>query len=257
MSFKPVNFARLVKFNSAASSDFLDFYGSLIDKEIVEHDSEPKHRTFAPSAFRCPRVSWFRLRGVQPDIQKKPDRVMEFAAEVGTACHETIQRRLKANLGDDWMSVKQYLAEHPIQSKYELEEEELETKISIQDPPVRFACDGIIRWNGKIYFLEIKTSEFASFDELTSPKSQHIEQIRCYSALLGIEDVLVLYQDRQYGELKCYEVHVSHDERQAVLDKMKYVQDMVEANLAPEKLPKGDPWCSSSHCIYYNKCKEW
>lgn len=260
MAFRTANFAHLAKFNSAASSDFIDFYENIIDEKIAARNAEPKHKTFAPSSFRCPRVSWFRLRGVQPDAIKKPDRTMEFSSEIGTACHEIIQRNLKEALGKDWIEVEDYLKDNPEDgAKYDwqLEKSGYETKISISNPPIRFACDGIIRWKGEIYLLEIKTSEFASFDELTDPKEQHIDQIKCYATLLGIKHVLVLYQDRQYGGLKCFEMTISDSDNRYVLDKFQYVMDMVEANLAPEGLPKGDASCSAALCPYYKKCTEW
>lgn len=260
MAFRTTNLARLAKFNSANSSDFIDFYEKLLDDKIAAKNAEPKHKTFAPSSFRCPRISWFRLRGVQPDAVAKPDRTMEFSAQIGTACHETIQKNLKEALGSDWIEVEDYLRDNPdIGVKYcwELEKAGLETRISIPNPPIRFACDGIIRWKGKIYLLEIKTSEFSSFDELIDPKSQHVDQIKCYATLLGIEHVLVLYQDRQYGGLKCYEMSISTVDNKMVLDRIQYVMDMVEANLAPDRLPREDSWCTASMCPYYKKCKEW
>lgn len=257
MAFRPANFAHLAKFNSAASSDFIDFYEGILDNKIAARNSEPKHKTFAPSSFRCPRISWFRLRGVQPDVVSKPDRTMEFSAQIGTACHVEIQKNLQQALGDDWIDVETYLNDHPVQYEYELKKAGLETQITVYNPPVRFACDGIIRWKGEIYLLEIKTSEFTSFDELTDPKDKHVDQIKCYATLLGINHVLVLYQDRQYGGLKCYEMTITLSDNKFVLDRFKYVMDMVEANLAPEGLPKGDAWCTSSMCPYYAKCKEW
>lgn len=260
MAFRTANFAHLAKFNSAASSDFIDFYEKIVDDKIIARNAEPKHRTFAPSSFRCPRVSWFRLRGVQPDTIAKPDRTMEFTAQLGTACHEVIQQNLKEALRDDWIEVEDYLKDNPdLGSKYcwELEKAGLETRISISNPPIRFACDGIIRWKGEIYLLEIKTSEFSSFDELTDPKSQHVDQIKCYATLLGIKHVLVLYQDRQYGGLKCYEMTITTVDNKMVLDRFQYVMDMVEANLAPDRLPNGDSWCTAAHCPYYKVCKEW
>lgn len=257
MAFRPANFARLVKFNSAASSDFIDMYEDFLDKKIAARNAEPKHKTFAPSSMRCLRISWFRLRGVQPDKIEKPDRTLEFTADIGSACHENIQKNLKEALGVDWINIEDYLKEINFPYKYTLTQNGFETQIEIDSPPIRFACDGIIRWKGKYYLLEIKTSEYNSFDELTNPKDQHIDQIKVYCTLLDIQDALVLYQDRQYGGLKCYEVHVTESDRNKVRDDMKYVQDMVEANLAPGRLPKNDSWCTPSHCPYYKKCKEW
>lgn len=257
MAFKPANLARLAKFNSAASSNFIDMYENFVDQQIAAQNAEPKHRTFAPSSMRCPRISWFRLRGVQPDEIPKPDRVLQFTADIGSACHEIIQSNLSKALGPNWIKVEDYLKLINFPYKYTLTENGFETQIEIDSPPIRFACDGIIFWEGKYYLLEIKTSEYASFDELTDPKEQHKDQIKVYCTIFGLAGALVLYQDRQYGGLKCYEFQVTEADRKAVLDGMNHVMEMAECNLAPERLPKGDPWCTAGHCPYYRKCKEW
>jgi hypothetical protein len=75
--------------------------------------------------------------------------------------------------------------------------------------------------------------------------------------LLHIPDVLFLYQDRQYGGLKCFELSISLLDQQAVFDRMSKVLQLVKAHIAPDGLPIGDPWCSPSMCPYYKKCKEW
>lgn len=259
MAFRSVNFAHLAKFNSAASSDFIDFYQSCIESKIREENSKPSSKTIAPSSFRCDRRTWFRLRGTEPDRPKKVDPTLRFTADIGTACHRIIQSTLKEALGDDWIEVEDYLKEHPIPYEYELTKSEdgLETLIYIKKPAIRFACDGIIRWKGKYYLLEIKTSEFNSFDDLTDVKDQHVDQIKCYGTLLNLHNVLTLYQDRQYGNLKCYEKTISDNDMNYVLNKMNHVQELVDANIAPEPLPKGDSWCTPSHCPYYTKCGQW
>ena len=259
MSFKPANLARLAKFNSAVSSDFLEFYETFVDNKIKLKNSEPAHKTFAPSGFRCKRKMWFRLRGTEPDQPKSADRVLNFSAEIGTACHRIIQNNLREALQDDWINVSEYLESSGVSYQYSCKSggDGLETQIEFKDPPIRFACDGIIRWKGELYLLEIKTSEFSSFDNLTDPKDEHIAQVKCYAALLNLSKVLFVYQDRQYGSIKVYEYTVTDNDKSQVIDTMHYVQDMANANLAPEPLPKGDKWCTPSMCPYYKKCSEW
>lgn len=262
MGFSPVNFDHLARFNSAVSSDFLDNYESFVDRSLVEASKSKPHQTFAPSAFRCDRRSWFRLRGVDPDAVKVPDRVLDFSAQIGTACHRMIQSNLKESLKDDWINVSNYLrgefCEVPSYT-YLLSKDDsgLETLVEVIDPPIRFACDGIIRIDGKFYLLEIKSSEYSSWNDLTDPKPQHIDQVQCYCTLLGLSDVLFVYIDRQYGGLKCYEYKVTDYTKVAVEERFKYVMKMVESNLAPEGLPIGDSWCNSSMCPYYKKCQEY
>lgn len=262
MAFKPWNPGHLAKFNSSVSSEFLDAYDSYVDAQIQAKSAEPAHQTFSGSSFRCNRKSWFRLRGVQPDIAKT-DTALNFSADIGTACHRIIQTNLSQLLGDDWIPVNEYIdqlvGENRFPYDYSIKDSEdsLEYLITIFDPPLKFACDGLIRWNNKLYLLEIKTSEFSSWNEMTDPKSQHIDQVKCYSTILDLDNVLFLYQDRQYGGLKCYELHITDSDKADVLQRFQYVQDMVEKNLAPEALPKGDPWCTPAMCQYYNKCTEY
>lgn len=262
MAFRSANLtAHMIKFNSAVSSDFLDMYTKVVENEIREKNAQPKHQTFAPSQMRCDRVSWFRLRGTQPDAIKNPDVGLNFTAQVGTACHEAIQKRLIQNLGADWINVQDWINENPeFFSNYELELtlKGYESMIDLKKPyPVRFACDGIFRFQDKVRLLEIKTAEFSSLNDLTEPKAKHMDQIKCYATLLNIPNVLFLYQDRQYGNLKCFEVTVKEEDQKQVREKMDNVMRLVEANIAPDGLPSGDPDCSQSMCPYWKVCKEW
>lgn len=260
MAFRTHDFDHLAKFNSATSCVFLEDYENYVNNLLVERSKEKPHQTFAPSAFRCDRRSWFRLRGVEPDEVKVPDRVLDFSAVVGTACHRMIQSNLKDLLGPDWIDAREYLFQNMSLDKvYRCERDEsgLETLIEIEDPPVRFACDGIVKIDDKYYLLEIKSSEFSSWNDLTDPKPYHIDQVECYCALLNLDCVLFMYIDRQYGGIKCFEYKVDDYKKTGILGRFRRVQDMVEANLAPEGLPAGDLWCNPSMCPYYKKCQEY
>lgn len=253
--FRQANLKALVKFNSAVSSDILDSYEGFVLDKISKEKSEPSSKTFAPSGFRCKRKMWFRLRGSQPDVISNPDYTLDFKARIGTYCHTIIQSNLKTILNDDWIEVEDYLKDNPIPYEYSIESSELESKIEIFNPPVRFACDGIIRWKGEYYLIEIKTCDYADFENLTDPKPIHIDQVKCYSSLLNIPKVLFIYMDRQYGGMKCYEYKISLGDMKDILNQMSYIQDMADNNLAPERLDYSDYMCTN--CEYKKKCKEW
>jgi hypothetical protein len=177
-------------------------------------------------------------------------------ADIGTHIHLQVQSILSKTLDSDWIPVDKYLAEHQIPYQYKIDSRNrYETLIEIDSPPVRFACDGIIRINGKLYLLEIKTCDLKSLESLEGIKPHHIDQIRCYSSLLGISNVLVLYVDRQTGASKCFEHSFSEIECRIVTEKMFNILSMARDNLAPPKLPTGDYMCTN--CPYKEKCKEW
>ena len=257
MGFRSIESIKLARFNSAVSSDFLDLYERALNEKILEGESSIPSRTFAPSQIRCKRISWFRLRGVQPEQELIVDKALNFTAQIGTACHHNIQELLSQRLGKDWIDVETFMKSEERPYEYSCVKNGYETLIEIKNPPVRFAPDGIIFYKGKYRLLEIKTSEYSSFDKLTAPKAQHIDQIKCYCTLLNLHDALVIYQDRQYGNLKCYEVTITDQDMEQIKDMFIEVMLCVENNIAPPKLPAGDHHCSPSMCRYYNKCKEW
>lgn len=256
MAFRSLGDSQITRYNSELSHNFLDLYESALDASILEGETRTPSRTFAPSQIRCKRVSWFRLRGVLPEPETIADRGLDFTAKVGTACHQNIQKILSEKLGKDWIDVEWYLNSAPRLFKYTCTKGDYETKVEIEDPPVKFAPDGIIFYQGKYRLLEIKTSEYNSFDALTAPKPQHIDQIICYGTLLGIPDVIFLYQDRMFGNLKCFEYTISEGEMILMRTMIKDVQHCVERNIAPER-PENKRYCTPSYCRYYNKCKEW
>ena len=256
MAFRSLESVVHARFNSGTSSDFLDMYETALDNKIREGESSTPSRTFAPSQIRCKRVSWFRLRGVAPEQEETVDRALNFTAQVGTSCHQNIQELLSKTLGNDWIDVATYMASQQLKFNYACKANGYETLITIQDPPIKFAPDGIIFYKGEFRLLEIKTSEYSSFDKLTEPKPQHIDQIKCYCTLLNLHSAIVVYQDRQFGNLKCYEVKITDDDMQKMREMFKDVQRCVVMNVAPEK-PDDRKYCSPSYCRYYNKCKEW
>ena len=258
MAFKTWEPQRLIRFNSGTSSDFLDAYDSYVEQKLQSGAERIPHQTFAASSFRCDRWSWFRLRGSKPE-SVVVDKDLNFTAEIGTACHRIIQNNLINMLGSDWINVKDHIASIDFPYEYTLEEsgDGLETMIEIKNPPIRFACDGIIRQDGKKYLLEIKTSEYSSWNDITAPKPRHVDQIKCYATLLQLPNVLFMYQDRQYGGIKCFEVTVQQYEMDLVLERFDRVLDLAKKNLAPDPLPKGDSWCTPAMCPYYKLCGEY
>lgn len=255
MGFQRANFNTVISFNSAFSSRLLDIYREQSIQDIRAESARAKSRTFAPSGMRCLRKQWFRLRGVETDTLENPDLALDFRAKVGTDRHVAIQKRLQKALGKDWISVKDYLEDNPIPFSYEITESGMESLIKIESPPIKFAVDGIIRIDGRIFLLEIKTCDYSSFEMLTQQKPVHEDQVTLYASILGINDVLFLYEDRQNGGMKSYQYTVKESAMSDTMAKLGYVMNMAEMNLAPDRLPSSDYMCSN--CEYSKKCSEW
>lgn len=251
-----------MQFNSSTSCDLFDAYNNFIDQKIRAESDEPSSRTFAPSSMRCLRKSWFRLRGTEKEAAAKSDRELDFSARLGECMHQMMQANLKEMFGAKWISPSVYLNDAVYEGKFPYDyttiSDGYETRVKITDPPIQFSVDGLLcLGSNNIYLIEIKTCEYSTFQSLTNAKDEHIDQVKAYCAFLGLSHVLFIYQDRQYGNIKCFEVTVNDNDKSKVLHDIKIVMECVDYNLPPERLPRGDKWCTASMCPYYNKCKEW
>lgn len=253
MAFKVANLDHVAKFNSADSCNLLDIYDSYLEKEIKNHRSSIPSKTFAPSSIRCERRSWFRLRGTEPDVQNTVDIGLQFTADIGTACHELIQSRLSKALGDRWCDVESHIKSiYPsakcLKSGYEV-------RVELQEPPIKFSVDGLIGDTTR-KLLEIKSCDHMTFEDLTNPKEEHIPQFECYCTLLHVLGGFFLYVDRQYGDMKCYEMSVMESKQIEYWQMFDRVQQYAKFGIAPDPL-NDTKWCDPNMCPYYKKCKEY
>lgn len=246
-----------LRYNSDCSCRFLNAYELGLSEELKQDIGKPHKKSFAPSQFRCPRLSWFRLRGVSTDIPPEPDLNLNFTAEVGTALHTIIQRHISKNKYIDWVDVQSYIDSIDSLKNCKVSNDGFETRIEIDYPPITFACDGIIRWDDIYYLLEIKSCDKTTWDKLQGPKEEHIDQIHVYSSLLDLNNVIMIYVDRQYGGMKCFDLKIPSYVKDDVFASMYRILDSVKSHIAPEALPQGDKWCQPSYCSYYKKCKEY
>ena len=257
MAFRSANLDHLVKFNSSSASNFLKIYDDSLDEEIKEIGLKKPSQTIAPSSVRCKRKTWFRLRGVEPDRISRPDRALRWSADLGTAIHAMIQEKCLNYFKDSWIDVNDYLKENVKDHIYKTETSGYETRINFEDIPVRFSCDGIVKFDNEYYLVEFKTCDSGTFKDLTDIKEEHISQVICYCSLIHLKKALVIYIDRSYGDMKCYEKKIMSYEEYDMIQSFHDVMNSVQTRLAPEGLPKGDKWCTSNYCPYYRKCKEY
>lgn len=259
MAFRSAGLQNLVRFNSSTSSELLDNLEAWIESDIADENVDIAHRAFSPSCIRCKRRSWFRLRGVKPDRLNSVDRAYSFTAMLGTACHEYIQSTLQNHLGVEFVDVASYIAQHIDELgwiDYSCTSKGYETLIELRTPyPVRFAVDGILQIHGEYHLLEIKTAELSTFGNLVNIRSQHEDQIKTYCTLLGLSSALVLYVERSYGDMRCFQFNNTSATAQIVINTMDEVLHCVDSNVAPNRLPSGDSLCIS--CPYKKKCKDW
>lgn len=96
----------------------------------------------------------------------------------------------------------------------------------IADPEMGYVghCDGLLQLGNVKVVFEFKTASPTEFEKITQPKMQHVVQSHAYMNALGLEDTLVVYQNKgsqcdwsknqdgwSAGKLKLRVFHVKFD----------------------------------------------
>lgn len=276
MSLK--NLAKLV--NQATKEltveqQFLQDLNSTIVK-LDAADNRPGSKTYKPSMLGgCSREIFFLVEGFEEDVQSiNPDDASFIGiCESGTDRHERIQKAVAEMLrmGKDWewIDVAEYLEAWPQPGTYVKNKQGMETKLGNKIFNMSFLCDGIVRHRktGKYYVLEIKTEASFKWNGRVEPVDKHKYQATAYSVTLGIDDVLFIYENRDFCSKKSFHYHVTEEDKMTrVIGKIEtienyratYKEDKEAGTLKHESIPpKSTVKSDCNYCDYKKVCKLW
>jgi CRISPR/Cas system-associated exonuclease Cas4 (RecB family) len=201
------------------------------------------------------RFMYYQKRGTIPKMSKD-DHIRISMGQSGTDRHLRIQRAI-AKMQDkgvncEWLSIKDYVDANPELGLTVEKESGLETLCRHYALNLSFKCDGLIRYKGKLYILEIKTESLYKWVTRQAPAEEHLKQVACYALVFNIPDVLFIYENRDSCDKKVFHlVHTPEDILgvKKIIDTCnKYVEDKVSPPKCTDK--RGCGWC-----IYQKTCK--
>ena len=254
---------------------FLEDLKRSVQLEVEKSTYKPSV-SYKPSSLTCIRNMYFQMVEAPMDSTKPKTAALTRIGECGTDSHERIQRhiiKMQSNGIDcKYLDVKKYIeyknlnylkvlnsdtvvddeSEDPSESNGE---SRLETKVLDTRYNLRFKCDGLIQYKGKIFILEIKTESTNKFMMRDGVASEHNSQAACYSLSFGIDDVMFLYEGRDFCDWKCYLFHVTPEIREEYVIKKIQTCDSYVTNKQVPPLPidAGRKLCK--YCKYTTICK--
>jgi CRISPR/Cas system-associated exonuclease Cas4 (RecB family) len=118
----------------------------------------------------------------------------------------------------------------------------------------RFKADGIVKYKGKFYVLEIKTETSAKYkkhDKTLEPHYKHTLQGAFYAMSFGIEDVMFLYENRDNCQFFITIMNVSRELAKKVdlliTETLRYGE---KGWIAPRTIEKDE----CKYCPYQTRC---
>lgn len=220
-------------------------------------------KCYKPSSMACIRNMYFQVTGTKPDASDMSCELIGIC-ETGSDRHERLQNYVlnlkQFSIDCEYINVAEYVKEKGLDYleivKYpDFEKGEFETKLYHKGLNISFLCDGIIKYKGKYYILEIKTESARKWNDRVGVDESHYQQGTTYSLCLGIDEVMFLYENRDNCGKKAYLFIVTDEMRMEIVSKIEECDGYVN-RLVPPPIPLDVAKKTCSYCNYKTSCKK-
>lgn len=237
-----------------------DFLNDL--KRSIEMTDEKNNRlpskTYKPSGMNCIRQSYYQIIGIEPD-KSSSSYTLVGICNSGTDIHIRIQtaiEQMKDNGMDcEYIDVSTFVNQRNLTDLEIVSKSGMETKLYHKKLNMSFMCDGIVRYKGKYYILELKTENSYKFMNRKDVDPSHYNQATAYSLAFGLDDVLFVYISRDVLDMKSFMFHVTDEMRENLKNYICECDGYVSNKIAPPK-PESVERKTCNYCNYKSRCKK-
>lgn len=222
----------------------------------------------SPSGLHCEVAVAWKLTGKEmlPEFRSFES---DGYASSGNSRHQAIQAFLANREEVEWVNLEEYVKknnlpftvdyEHGIKEnaeKYGLTCDQIcelvgsyERLLRHNNGLIQFKLDGLIKFENEYYIVEIKTC--SESDLMKAPLDKHQLQGKAYAMLLGIKNVIWIYEDRTKFRHTIAFQHMEDSDIEFIRDKLNKI--VLNKN-NPENL---DRVSDCKYCRYKKVCDEY
>lgn len=252
------NVARLVSLGSKNMPVEEQFQNDLIRsiEMRINKPGRPASKTFKPSSMQCKRNSYYQIIGTKPD-EGQTAYNMNGITTSGSDIHVYTQNNIiemQKTMDVEWIDVEGFIKQRGLTDLEVKSKTGTETKLYNKKYNISFMCDGIVKYHGRYYIIEIKTESSNKWYSRSGVDKKHYNQAITYSLNFGIDDVIFIYINRDMLDMKCYMFSVTDEMRSEIVAYMDDVNGYVERQIAPPKDITDKRVCQ--YCSYQTTCKK-
>lgn len=237
-----------------------------IEKQFVEDlkrsielndkkDSRKPSQTYKPSSMLCMRQMYYQRIGIEPESES--NAVLVGICESGSDRHERVQcavsRMKENNIDCEYIDVAEFIKQRNLMDIEVVAKQDYETKLFHKKLCMSFLCDGIIKYKGRYYILEIKTESINKWYNRQSVAEEHKTQATAYSYSFGIENVIFLYINRDMCDMKPFMFTATPSMTQNLVSKLNDCEEYVKTHTTPKK-DENTPKKACQYCNYRKQC---
>ena len=221
-----------------------------------EKERRKPSQTYKPSGMNCMRASYYEITGTEPD-ESSTSYTLIGICNAGTDIHVRIQTavdNMKLNGMDcEYVDVESYIKSRKLKNIEVRSKDGMETKLYHKKLNLSFMCDGIIRYRGHYYILELKTENSNKFWGRGGVDPSHFKQGTAYSVALEIDEVLFVYISRDTLDMKSFMFVPTDDMKQDLVGYIDTCDNYIKKFTVPPKEVNGK---TCSYCRYKGQCRK-
>ena len=213
--------------------------------------------SYKPSSMSCIRNMYFQITGTEAD-DERTNATLVGILESGTDRHERIQKAVSSmkqfGIDCEYIDVEKFVKMRKLDYLEIKGKSGFETKLYHKDLNISFLCDGIIKYKGQYYILEIKTETIYKWQSREGVAEEHLPQGTTYSLCLGINQVMFLYENRDNCDKKAYILEVTDEMKMSIVDKIENCDGYISRLIVPP-FPQDISKKTCQYCKYKSSCR--
>lgn len=226
----------------------------LVDKK----NSRKPSQTYKPSSMNCIRQSFYQIVGKEQD-EGSSNYTLIGICNAGTDIHVRIQTAVEqmkeTGMDCEYINVADYVRNRNLEYLDIVSQQGMETKLYHKKLNMSFMCDGIVRYIGHYYILELKTESGYKFASRKGVDESHYNQGTAYSIAFDIPEVLFVYISRDVLDMKSYMFVPTDEMKQNLIGYIEECDSYVKKLTAPPK-PENISKKACSYCSYKTQCRK-
>lgn len=253
------NVCRLIEAAKSSLPPEQEFLADLkrsIELSDAKNGRKPS-QTYKPSSMNCIRNMWYQVTG-HPQDSGTSSYALIGICNSGTDIHERVQKAVAdmASNGIDceYIDVADFVVQRKLDYLDIISKNGMETKLFHKQLNMSFLCDGIIRYKGHYYILELKTESSYKWQSRKGVDPKHHNQGTAYSISFGIDEVIFVYISRDVLDMKSFMFVPTNEMKEDLVGRITECDEWVAKLKCPPK-PEDVPKNVCEYCAYKSACR--
>lgn len=213
-------------------------------------------KTYKPSSMNCIRNMYYQRIGKEQD-KGNVGYCLVGICNSGTDIHERTQKAVSAMINNDidceYINVAEFVKSRQLNYLDIVSQQGMETKLFHKELQMSFLCDGIIRYKGHYYILELKTENSHKFFSRQEVDKNHYNQGTAYSIAFNLPEVIFVYISRDNLDMKSFMFKPTDEMKQNLIGRVDLCEQYVSKGQLPS-IEDNIPKKACQYCAYKQSC---